>query len=102
MRTASIAGHDEFKVGQAARKSAQRSRPHSCAQNDAHMHTEAALVLRLYDILCKCAIRTGVNGRYDSGHVSVKSVPAPCPKQNRDSVFGANPTRYTNLEPPRR
>lgn len=28
MRTVSIAGHDGFKVGQAARKSAQRPRPH--------------------------------------------------------------------------
>lgn len=31
MRTVSKAAHDGFKVGQAARKSAQRSRPHSRA-----------------------------------------------------------------------
>lgn len=31
-----------------------------------------------------------------------KRIPATCPKQNRDSVFVYDPTRYTNLEPPRR
>lgn len=45
-----VAGPDGFKVGQAARKSAQRSRPHSRALNDVHMHTEVAFVLRLYRI----------------------------------------------------
>lgn len=50
MRAVSIAGHDGFKVGQAARKSARRSRPHSRAQSDAHMHTGVAFSLGLYRI----------------------------------------------------
>lgn len=51
MRTVSMAGHDGFKVGQAARKSAQRLRAQSRAQNDAHVRTEVAFVLRFYRIV---------------------------------------------------